>query len=163
MLRWSKQLSNELDAMRRELLLVVAVALVACADPAVRLANCVEKGTTKLKTSGRDRLTCQCDLRLEGNYTAVLYPAVALSDSDLAAHGMTPEAIRGVRALQFPGPPYESIYVVPMDGSTTPRTRTTYHANFASIPALSSVAKKTSAVTFDLEKSGTYVLVRNLR
>jgi hypothetical protein len=130
--------------------------------PAVRLANCVEKGTTELRTSGRVRLTCQCDLRLEGTYTAVLYPAMPLSDFDLAAHGMTPEAIQGVRALQFPGPPYESIYVLPTDGRA-PRTRTTYQANFASIAALSSITKTTSTVTFDLEKSGTGVLVANLR
>lgn len=148
--------------MRNVSLLVLSLMFVACADPAVRLANCVERGTKELERSGRSTGTCICDLKLEGRYTAVLYPAVTLSDSALAAQGMTPEAIQGVRALQFPGPPYESIYVVSLDGPQA-RTRTTYHANFAMIRELSSVTKTTPSVIFDLEKSGGAVVVRHLR
>ena len=148
---------------RLYLLLMGTALMIGCStDPAVRLANCVERDVAALKRSGNPDMECECDIGLTGLYAAVIYPAHLLTNSDLKSQGMSEALVKEVRELQFAGEPYESIFVIPLEGQRPP-SRTTYYHNFATVKNLSFITRNNSVVRYILNRDNGITFLYSLR
>ncbi|MCH9651371.1 MAG: endonuclease/exonuclease/phosphatase family protein [Deltaproteobacteria bacterium] len=107
----------------------VTVSLMGCSDPAVRLAQCLKDGALELTERAQQQTELACDLGVEGPFVAVLYPAEAVPDERLRNAGLSPRDIRVLRSLQFPGEPYESLYVMPKARRPRPSFTTSHRSD----------------------------------
>jgi len=153
-------------SIKKITIIISVVILSACtSDPAVRLANCVEDATKKLKNESEERVKNTCDLSQEGKYAVVMYPNIILSDDELRNAGMDAATIATIRSLRFPHipdiEPFESIYVIPKNKNSLP-SRTTYYKRFATIPKLLYLEKEMKNISFTIYDAPTAIEITNI-
>lgn len=145
--------------MRKNKILAIALvilALVSCgftSDPAVRLAECMERATKA------GELSSSCDLEVSGGYVVVLHPAGELTDEELTAAGVPPDLVPSVRSMR--NAQNGAIYVF---ADSEPASRTTYQNNFVTIPkALGVRVDGGRPLTLELERVEAGFVVSTLR
>lgn len=117
------------------LMLSAATGSLGCSDPAVRWAHCLKEGAQELADKAQRETEIACDLKVGSPFKAVLYPALEVADESLREEGLSLREIRLLRSLQFPGAPYESLYVLPQARRPRP-SFTTFHRSDRNGPAV---------------------------
>jgi hypothetical protein len=131
---------------------------VACswqADPAIRLADCVEEAV-KEQTPDSAAILASCDLEMAGNYLLVLHPEGPLREEEVVSAGFPRDLLPELRVLKLGTNP--GIYVIATDPGVTgtgadrsPRSSwTTSQMHFVQIDRLMVLAKTSQPVRVDL-------------
>ncbi len=135
--------------------LTLAISVIGCdrllSDPAVRIAECVEAGATRLSSRASSEVVEQCDTRQDGEYVVVFYPRGTIEEEALVAGGVPRSLVGTLRRLRIAD--LDAIYVIPLRNDL-PSSRTTYQGRFALTPQLR-VVKKSNAVLFIRFRKGT--------
>jgi hypothetical protein len=153
-----------MNNLSRTLLLMTLTLIIAgCrADASVSLAKCFDVSFRELIDSNQGTITNRCDIGLQGDYVAVLHPAIMLDDEVYISHGLDHKAIKTLRSLRGAGAGYESIYIIPLNGQASP-SRTTSQKSVVNVRKLIVARKSVSNLTFTLEWSPEGVMIVELK
>ena len=135
--------------------LAIQLGCIWQADPAIRLAYCVEEAIEE-QPRGDAPTRASCDLNMTGSYLVVLHPQGALREEELASTGVPPDLLAELRVLRLTEQP--GILVLATDpgvsGTGNDRSvlssRTTYQMNFVQIDRLMTLAKTAPPVSVDI-------------
>jgi hypothetical protein len=143
------------------LLATIGLLSLACSDPAVKLAYCVEAGAHALPNTNGSEATRTCDLGLSGDYVVVAYPANDIRDEDLARMGLSDKLAQEIKTLRSVGA-FESLYVVPRQAQQA-ASRTTYQKHSVVIPHLLVANKSAGPVLVKPRRSQHSVAIVDLQ
>ena len=137
---------------------VLSISVLGCAwsaDPAVRLARCLEDAIEE-HPGGDAAIHASCDLEMPGSYLVVLHPTGALPDEQLVSAGLPQALLPEFKELRIGEQP--GIFVIATDpgisgiGSerSTLSSWTTSQMHFVQIDSLMVLAKNTQPVAVDV-------------
>lgn len=130
-------------------------------DPAVRLAQCVERGSEAFEGSSQEHAAQPCRLGTDGGYLVVLHPQGQLSDEELIRGGVPERLVPLLRQLR--NGDNEQVLVFPFE-SPRAASRTTYQHRFARIPQLLVLEKrKPEPVVIELRQGQEALEIASLR
>ncbi|HKV06673.1 MAG TPA: hypothetical protein VJ725_00960 [Thermoanaerobaculia bacterium] len=149
----------------RSFLLITGLALgLGCSqlkDPAVRLAQCVERGSEAFEGSSQEHSSQPCRLGTDGGYLVVLHPQGQLSDEELIQGGVPERLVPLLRQIR--NGDNEQVLVFPYE-SAQAASRTTYQHRFARIPQLVVLQKETpDPVVIELRQHQEALEIASLR
>ena len=150
---------------------IVSLLLVSCShvlyemrDPAVRIALCIESGSTSLfHSETKEKVEIECDSGLSGDYVVIFHPTRQYSNEELLGKGLSVETIRKLRLRYHSDLPHGILYVIPLF-SQDAGSHSAAYGRYVTIDNWLSVNKKDNLVYIELTKQDVgSVIITNVR